>query len=145
MALSDLFKKKDIEEDSVYNGWEDDGEDQGNGTDDSWYYGDTTDGPVAPETPITPVAATPTVALKIVAPKAYEDAEEITEFLMNGNTVLINVDGVDRALAMRIIDYLKGAVKVLDGMITKANRTMLVVTPKNVDISSIEEMIGKTE
>ncbi len=143
--LEDLGIKKKKEEFDGPNEWETDG---GVGSDGGWddgIYGGVDDGPIAPSEPITPAPTTPAVALKIVTPKEYDDAKEITEFLMNGNTILINMDGVDRALAMRIIDYLKGAVQVLGGMITKASRTMLVVAPKNVDISSIEEMIGTAE
>ncbi len=85
------------------------------------------------------------VMLKIINPKAYEDAREITDFLMNGNTILINMDGVGREVAVRIIDYLRGAIQVVGGMMTKVGKTTLVVAPKNVDVSSIEAMVGKTE
>jgi cell division inhibitor SepF len=64
---------------------------------------------------------------------------------MNGNTILLNMDGVDRELTIRIIDYLKGAVQVVGGMITKAGKSTIVVAPKNVDISSIEAMVGSND
>ena len=104
----------------------------------------------APAAPAEPVAPAPSfapnpVSLKIVTPKTYEDAREITEFLMNGNTVLLNMDGIDRALAMRVIDYLRGAIQVVGGMMTKVGKTTLVVAPKNVDVSSIEAMVGNAE
>jgi FtsZ-interacting cell division protein YlmF len=46
---------------------------------------------------------------------------------------------------VRIIDYLKGAVQVVGGMITKAGKATIVVAPKNVDISSIEAMVGSDD
>ena len=102
-----------------------------------------------PAAPVEPVAspsfnANP-VSLKIITPKSYEDAKEITEFLMNGNTILLNMDGIGRDVAMRVIDYLKGALQVVGGMMTKVGRTTLVVAPKNVDVSSIEAMVGSAE
>ena len=99
----------------------------------------------AVEAPEAPVFNPAPLSLKIVAPKAYEDAKEITDFLMNGNTILLNMDNIDRDIAVRILDYLKGAVQVVGGMITKAGKTTLVVAPKNVDISSIEAMVGHTD
>jgi cell division inhibitor SepF len=85
------------------------------------------------------------ISLKIITPKVYDDAREITEFLMNGNTVLLNLDGINRELAIRILDYLRGALQVVGGMMTKVGKTTLVVAPKNVDVSSIEAMVGGSE
>ena len=104
------------------------------------------DAPVAPAEPVAPAPAftAAPVALKIITPKVYEDAREITDYLMNGNTILLNMDGINRELAMRVIDYLKGAIQVVGGMMTKVGKTTLVVAPKNVDVSSIEAMVGNT-
>ena len=99
----------------------------------------------AADAPAAPVFTPAPVSLKIVAPKAYEDAKEITDFLINGNTVLLNMDSISREVAVRILDYLKGAVQVVGGMITKVGKTTIVVAPKNVDVSSIEAMVGHTE
>ena len=104
------------------------------------------DTPVAPAEPVAPAptfTAAP-VALKIITPKCYDDAKEITDYLMNGNTILLNMDGISRELAVRVIDYLKGAIQVVGGMMTKVGKTTLVVAPKNVDVSSIEAMVGNT-
>lgn len=98
----------------------------------------------AVETPAAPAFNATPVSLKIVTPKAYDDAKEITDFLMNGNTILLNMDGIGREVAMRILDYLRGAVQVVGGMITKVGKTTIVVAPKNVDVSSIEAMVGTT-
>ena len=96
----------------------------------------------APATPAAPFGSASTVALKIVNPKGYSNAEEIADFLMNGNTVLLNIEGLSRESAVRLLDYLSGAVHVLGGMMKKVGRTTIVVAPKNVDVSSIEEMVG---
>ena len=93
-----------------------------------------------------PAAVAP-IALKIINPKEYDKAKaaEIADFLMNGNTILLTVDSVSREVALRIIDHLRGAVQVLGGMITRVNKSTIVVAPKNVDVSSIEAMVGSTE
>ena len=86
-------------------------------------------------------AATP-VALKIVNPKGYSNASEIADYLVNGNTVLLNIESLTRENAIRLLDYLSGAVHVVGGMMTKVGKTTIVVAPKNVDVSSIEAMVG---
>ena len=113
--------------------------------DDNGFEDEVDEDVVSVEAPAAPAFTPAPLSLKIVAPKAYEDAKEITDFLMNGNTILLNMDGVDRELTIRIIDYLKGAVQVVGGMITKAGKSTIVVAPKNVDISSIEAMVGSND
>ena len=94
--------------------------------------------PEAPEAAPAPAA----IALKITNPKAYDEASEIVEYLLNGNTVLINVENLTREHAIRMLDYLSGAIKATGGLMTKVGKTTLVVAPKNVDVSSIEAMVG---
>ena len=91
----------------------------------------------APEAPVAPTAA-----LKIINPKGYSDASEIAGYLMNGSTVLLNIENMTREQAVRLIDYLSGAIFVLGGLMTKVGKTTIVVAPKNVDVSSIEAMVG---
>ena len=98
----------------------------------------------APATVTTePVAPTPaTVALKIINPKAYDEAPDIVDFLLAGNAVLINIETLGREHIVRMLDYLSGAVKAIGGIMTKVGKTTLVIAPKNVDVSSIEAMVG---
>ena len=94
-----------------------------------------------PETAVPTFGAAP-VALKIVNPKGYSNATEIADYLMNGNTVLINIESMTRENVIRLLDYLSGAIHVIGGMMTKVGKTTIVVAPKNVDVSSIEAMVG---
>ena len=83
-----------------------------------------------------------TAALKIYSPKSYEDASEIADYLVNGNTVLLNIETLTRENAIRLLDYLSGATHVIGGIMTKVGKTTIVVAPKNMDVSSIEAMVG---
>ena len=93
----------------------------------------------APEAAFGATAA----ALKIVNPKGYEEASEIADYLMNGNTVLLNIEGMARENAIRLLDYLAGATHAVGGLMTKVGKTTIVVAPKNVDVSNIEAMVGR--
>ena len=104
-------------------------------------FSDFDEAPAAPVAPVAP-AAPATAALKIINPKSYQDASEIAGYLMNGSTVLLNIENMAREQAVRLIDYLSGATYVLGGLMTKVGKTTIVVAPKNVDVSSIEAMVG---
>ena len=101
-----------------------------------------TPAPVTPD-PVEPTPAT--VALKIINPKGYDEAPTIADFLLGGNTVLLNIEGLDRMNAIRLLDYLNGATHMVGGIMTKVSKTTLIVAPKNVDVSSIEAMVGSAE
>ena len=97
----------------------------------------------APAAPVEPTFGAPvTAALKIVNPKEYKEATEIANLLMNGNTVLLNIESIAKDQAIRLLDYLSGAVHVAGGLMTKVSKTTIVLAPKNIDVSSIEAMVS---
>ena len=130
----------DFTGDEAYYGGSFDGVDNDDVQDDDVFGGPVPASTPAPEAPASFGAAT--VALKIVNPKGYEEASEIADFLMNGNTVLLNIEGMAREHAIRLLDYLAGATHAVGGLMTKVGKTTIVVAPKNVDVSSIEAMVG---
>ena len=132
------FFKKNTEN---YNngGFVDEGFDQG-------YTEDTVDDGFASDVqpvPAEPEAFAPAApALKIVNPKEYKDAVEIANLLINGNTILLNIESIAKEQAIRLLDYLNGAVHVAGGIMTKVSKTTIVIAPKNVDVSSIQDMVS---
>ena len=105
--------------------------------------------PVADDTIVKPssgvsfAGGTAPVALKLINPKGYEDGPEIADYIANGSTVLLNIEGMARENAIRLLDYLAGATHAVGGLMTKVGKTTIVVAPKNVDVSSIEAMVGE--
>jgi len=83
------------------------------------------------------------ISLKIINPQSYEEASEIADYLMNGNTVLLNIESMPREQAIRLLDYIAGATHAVGGLMTKVGKTTIVVAPKNVDVSNIEAMVGR--
>ena len=141
MGLFKLTRKQndnygDFNGDDEYYGNGFDGEDAAEATDGAF------DEAAAPAPADAAAFAPATVALKIINPKGYEEAADIADFLMNGNTVLLNIEGMARESAIRLLDYLAGATHAVGGLMTKVGKTTIVVAPKNVDVSSIEAMVG---
>ena len=68
-------------------------------------------------------------------PSTRRNAPEITETLLAGRTVILNLEGMDLEIAQRIIDFTSGSAFAIDGNLQKISSYIFLVTPANVDIS----------
>lgn len=71
----------------------------------------------------------------VIKPTTVDDAREITETLLSGRTVILNLEGLDIEVAQRIIDFTSGATFAINGNLQKISNFIFLVTPTNVDIS----------
>ena len=71
----------------------------------------------------------------VIKPSAIEDELEITETLLNGRTVVINMEGLNVEVAQRIIDFTSGATFAMRGNLQKISNYIFLATPNGVDIS----------
>ena len=71
----------------------------------------------------------------VIKPSAVDEAREITETLLSGRTVILNLEGLDLEIAQRIIDFTSGATFAISGNLQKISNYIFLVTPANVDIS----------
>ena len=88
------------------------------------------------------------VSLKVVKPRSHADGPAIADHLAAGSTVVLNIESLDRASSIRLIDFLMGAVHVLGGDMKSVTKTTLVFAPRNVGVSDfehVEEEISEIE
>lgn len=78
------------------------------------------------------------VSLKVVKPKSYADGPSIADHLAAGSTVVLNIESLDRVGAIRLIDFLMGAIHVLGGDMKSVTKTTLVFAPRNVGVTDFE-------
>ena len=71
----------------------------------------------------------------VIKPTSVEDAREITETLLNGRTVVLNVEVLNVDIAQRIIDFTAGSCFAISGNLQKISNYIFIITPANVDIS----------
>ena len=71
----------------------------------------------------------------VIKPTSVDDAREITETLLSGRTVILNLEGLDLEVAQRIIDFTSGATFAISGNLQKISNYIFLVTPTNIDIS----------
>ena len=82
-----------------------------------------------------PVRRGASMEVCVIKPTAVDDAREITETLLSGRTVILNLEGLDLEIAQRIIDFTSGATFAINGNLQKISNYIFLVTPTNVDIS----------
>jgi cell division inhibitor SepF len=77
-----------------------------------------------------------TSQLKVVVmqPENFEDAKDICDHLKNKKPVVINLEGLEKDSAQRVVDFLSGSVYAVDGTIQKVSAGIFVIAPNNVDI-----------
>ena len=71
----------------------------------------------------------------VIKPTTFEDTREIAETLLAERTVILNMEGIDLALAQRIIDFISGACYAIDGNLQKVSNYIFILTPHSVDIT----------
>ena len=71
----------------------------------------------------------------VIKPTSIEEEIEITETLLEGRTVVINMEGLNVEVAQRIIDFTSGATYAMNGNLQKISNYIFLATPSGVDIS----------
>ncbi len=71
----------------------------------------------------------------VIKPNTIEDEREIVETLLNGRTVVLNMEGLSVDIAQRIIDFTSGATFAMYGNLQKISTYIFLATPSGVDIS----------
>lgn len=86
--------------------------------------------------PITPTAS---AKVHTVAPRAFSEVQEVGDRLKAGAPVIVNLQGVDREVSRRVIDFASGLSYALGATIEKVADKVLLVTPNNVEVSDEEK------
>ena len=74
-------------------------------------------------------------ALKVVKPRDAQDGLTIADYLMHGYTVVMNIESLEREITIRLIDFLQGALHVLDGELRRVTKTTFVLSPRKGEVT----------
>lgn len=83
--------------------------------------------------------------LKVVKPRGYQDGPSIAEHLVDGYTVVMNIEELERPAALRLIDFLLGALQVLGGELRRVTKTTLVLSPRSGELAEDEEQMEEDD
>ncbi|MBQ1260798.1 MAG: cell division protein SepF [Clostridia bacterium] len=82
-----------------------------------------------------PVQENPgSIELKIARPESFSEVSTIADYLLDGCTVVLNMEAMERASQLRMLDFLNGVTYSLGGDIKNAAPGTFIITPNNVDI-----------
>ena len=59
----------------------------------------------------------------------------VTDYLKEGKTIVINMEGIEVHVAQRIIDFIGGACYALDGSLQAISANIFIAAPHNIDVS----------
>ena len=76
------------------------------------------------------------VKMVISQPTTFEQAEDICDLLKDKQSVIVNLEYVNKDIARRIIDVVSGAVHALDGHIQKVSNSIFLIAPYNYEITN---------
>lgn len=94
---------------------------------------------------VVPIKANSARGLEVVVikPKSIDDASEITDTLLSGKAVVLNLESIHVEIAQRVIDYSAGSCYAMRGNLQKITSYIFLVTPPSVDISGdIPELVA---
>ena len=78
------------------------------------------------------------IELKVVRPETYEDVSTVADHLLRGCTVVLNLEVMERASILRMLDFLNGVTYATDGEIKKVAPNTYIVTAHGVDVTDAE-------
>ena len=96
-----------------------------------------------PKKPATPIVANTgdadsNIELKVVRPASFEEVSEIADYLIEGCTVVLNLELLDMPKVVRMLDFLNGVTYSTDGDIKNVSKSTYIITPHNIGISDGE-------
>ena len=83
--------------------------------------------------------------VKVVKPHDYQDGPAIADLLMQGYTVVMNIEALERTATLRLIDFVLGALHVLGGELRRVTKTTLLLSPRTGELIGEEESAEEEE
>jgi cell division inhibitor SepF len=78
------------------------------------------------------------VRVHFVAPKNFNDAQDVADKFKDSIPVILNLQGADSDLSKRLIDFASGLTYALDGGMQRVADKVFMLTPHNVEVSAEE-------
>ena len=93
--------------------------------------------PILPVAPQAPVQKTVKDALgvTILKPQSFEDAREICDNLIDGNPIIVNLEGFDTDRSQRLMDFVSGCVYAIGANLHQISSYIFIISPADVDIT----------
>jgi len=87
------------------------------------------------ETKVIDGGASQNMQVITIKPVGMEDCKVICDSLLDGRTVILNMEGISTDIAQRIIDFSLGSIYAITGNLQQVSKYIFVATPSNVELS----------
>ena len=84
-------------------------------------------------------SASTAARVHVVEARAFNDAQEVGDRLKANQPVILNLQGLDRDLQRRLIDFSSGLAYALGGSMSRVADQVFLLTPSNVEVSQEEK------
>jgi len=74
----------------------------------------------------------------LVIPKSFNDAQQVADKFKDGIPVILNMQGIETTLVVRMIDFASGLTYALEGGMQRIADKVFMLTPRNVELSAEE-------
>ena len=71
----------------------------------------------------------------VIKPQEFNEAQRVTDYLKEGRTIVINMEGIEVHAAQRIIYFIGGACYALDGSLQAISANIFIAAPRNIDVT----------
>ncbi|MDQ6796577.1 MAG: cell division protein SepF [Actinomycetota bacterium] len=88
---------------------------------------------------VRPIVTAQQPKVHVVAPNGFNDAQEIGDKLKASQPVILNLQGVNRDLSRRLIDFASGLTYGLGGQMERVAEQVFLLTPSNVEVPAEEK------
>ncbi|CAN5845310.1 hypothetical protein BH24ACT3_BH24ACT3_08590 [soil metagenome] len=87
---------------------------------------------------VRPMPVSATAKPHVVVPTSFNQAQEVADKFKGNQPVIVNLQGADRDLSRRLIDFASGLCYGLGGQMDKVATQVYLLTPSNVEVSPEE-------
>ncbi len=86
------------------------------------------------------------IQMILVRPDTFNDAPVIAANMRAKKAVVLNLEGVEKNLARRVVDFLSGCAYALDGSVKKVSAATYVFCPYNMEVlGDLKNLAGEVE
>jgi cell division inhibitor SepF len=87
---------------------------------------------------VRPVPMTANAKPHVVVPASFNQAQDVADKFKSNQPVVMNLQGADRELSRRLIDFASGLCYGLGGQMERLVNQVYLLTPSNVEVSADE-------
>ncbi len=84
---------------------------------------------------VRPIVTQPSPKPYAMSPSSFNEAQEVADKYMAGVPVIVNLQGVERELSRRLVDFASGLCYGLRGQMERVTTQLYLLTPSDVQVS----------